>query len=151
VNQREVTPTQFFAKLAARRPREDPPSCLIGEMRDLATIEWLCDIAETRPLDIRTLHTPHILCASTIPTSIYCTFSSQPAQQQIRAAVLYGYGKEFFAKRVSRAQMAVRRALIMEVLVPNPAIETVPRGQEFTRLLAMQTGTNQTGMQTGEL
>src|SRR5882762_3008055 len=82
VNQREVnSDTHGFAEALRTALRQDPDVVLIGEMRDLETIESALRIAETGHLTLATLHTNS--AASTINRIIDVFPSDQ--QSQIRA------------------------------------------------------------------
>src|SRR6266700_245833 len=145
VNQRELhADTKSFADALRAALREDPDVVLFGEMRDLETIESALRIAETGHLTFGTLHTNS--AASTINRVIDVFPAHQ--QSQIRAQlslVLEGIMcQSLLAKPDGRG-----RAMIMEVLVPNPAIRNLIREDKIHQIYsAMQTGTGQSGMQT---
>jgi len=117
---------------------------LIGEMRDLETIESALRIAETGHLTFATLHTNS--AASTINRIIDVFPAHQ--QPQIRAQlsmVLEGILCQALLPRIDGRG----RAMVMEVLVPTPAIRNLVREDKIHQIYsAMQTGTGQTGMQT---
>jgi twitching motility protein PilT len=117
---------------------------LIGEMRDLETIESALRIAETGHLTFATLHTNS--AASTINRIIDVFPAHQ--QPQIRAQlsmVLEGILCQALLPRADNRG----RAMIMEVLVPTAAIRNLIREDKIHQIYsAMQTGTGQTGMQT---
>jgi twitching motility protein PilT len=117
---------------------------LIGEMRDLETIESALRIAETGHLTFATLHTNS--AASTINRIIDVFPAHQ--QPQIRAQlsmVLEGVLCQALLPRVDGRG----RAMVMEILVPNPAIRNLVREDKIHQIYsAMQTGTGQSGMQT---
>jgi twitching motility protein PilT len=145
VNQREVhADTHSFANSLRAALREDPDVVLIGEMRDLETIESALRIAETGHLTFATLHTNS--AASTINRIIDVFPSHQ--QPQIRAQlsmVLEGILCQALLPRADNRG----RAMIMEVLIPTPAIRNLIREDKIHQIYsAMQTGTGQTGMQT---
>jgi twitching motility protein PilT len=145
VNQREVhADTHSFANSLRAALREDPDVVLIGEMRDLETIESALRIAETGHLTFATLHTNS--AASTINRIIDVFPAHQ--QPQIRAQlsmVLEGVLCQALLPRSDGRG----RAMIMEVLVPTAAIRNLIREDKIHQIYsAMQTGTGQTGMQT---
>src|SRR5216683_1821796 len=145
VNQREVhSDTHSFANSLRAALREDPDVVLIGEMRDLETIESALRIAETGHLTFATLHTNS---ASSTINRIIDVFPSHQ-QPQIRAQlsmVLEGILCQALLPRADGRG----RAMIMEVLVPTPAIRNLVREDKIHQIYsAMQTGTGQTGMQT---
>jgi len=145
VNQREVhSDTHSFSNSLRAALREDPDIVLIGEMRDLETIEAALRIAETGHLTFATLHTNS--AASTINRIIDVFPAHQ--QPQIRAQlsmVLEGVLCQALIPRVDGRG----RAMVMEILVPNPAIRNLIREDKIHQIYsAMQTGTGQSGMQT---
>src|SRR5471030_36438 len=145
VNQREVhSDTKSFSDALRAALREDPDVVLIGEMRDLETIESALRIAETGHLTFATLHTNSAV--STI-TRIVDVFPAHQ-QPQIRAQlsmVLEGVLCQALLPRSDGRG----RAMIMEVLVPTAAIRNLIREDKIHQIYsAMQTGTGQTGMQT---
>jgi twitching motility protein PilT len=145
VNQREVhADTHSFANSLRAALREDPDVVLIGEMRDLETIESALRIAETGHLTFATLHTNS--AASTINRIIDVFPAHQ--QPQIRAqlsTVLEGILCQALLPRSDGRG----RVMVMEVLIPTPAIRNLVREDKIHQIYsAMQTGTGQTGMQT---
>jgi twitching motility protein PilT len=145
VSQREVghDSTNFAVALRAAL-REDPDVVLIGEMRDLETIESALRIAETGHLTFATLHTNS---ASSTINRIIDVFPAHQ-QPQIRAQlsmVLEGILCQALLPRTDGRG----RVMVMEVLVPTPAIRNLIREDKIHQIYsAMQTGTGQTGMQT---
>src|SRR6202047_1939848 len=145
VNQREVhSDTKSFSDALRAALREDPDVVLIGEMRDLETIESALRIAETGHLTFATLHTNS--AASTINRIIDVFPSHQ--QPQIRAQlsmVLEGILCQALLPRADGRG----RIMVMEILIPTPAIRNLIREDKIHQIYsAMQTGTGQTGMQT---
>src|SRR3984957_1285274 len=145
VNQREVhADTHSFSNSLRAALREDPDVVLIGEMRDLETIESALRIAETGHLTFATLHTNS--AASTINRIIDVFPAHQ--QPQVRAQlsmVLEGILCQSLLPKIDGRG----RAMVMEILVPNPAIRNLIREDKIHQIYsAMQTGTGQSGMQT---
>ena len=145
VNQREVhSDTHSFSNALRAALREDPDVVLIGEMRDLETIEAALRIAETGHLTFGTLHTNS---ASSTINRIIDVFPSHQ-QSQIRAQlslVLEGIMcQALLAKADGRG-----RALAMEILVPNAAIRNLIREDKIHQIYSsMQSGQDKFGMQT---
>src|SRR5512142_873412 len=145
VNQREVgADTKSFTNALRAALREDPDVVLIGEMRDLETIESALRIAETGHLTFGTLHTNS--AASTINRIIDVFPAHQ--QPQIRAQlslVLEGIMcQSLLAKADGKG-----RAMAMEILVPNAAIRNLIREDKIHQIYsAMQSGQEKFGMQT---
>src|SRR6201994_2986949 len=145
VNQRELhADTKSFTNSLRAALREDPDVVLIGEMRDLETIESALRIAETGHLTFATLHTNS--AASTINRIIDVFPAHQ--QPQIRAQLSMVIEGVLCQALLPRSD-GRGRAMIMEVLVPTPAIRNLIREDKIHQIYsAMQTGTGQTGMQT---
>jgi twitching motility protein PilT len=145
VNQREVhADTHSFANALRAALREDPDVVLIGEMRDLETIEAALRIAETGHLTFGTLHTNS---ASSTINRIIDVFPSHQ-QSQIRAQlslVMEGILCQALVPKVDGRG----RAMVMEILVPNPAIRNLIREDKIHQIYSsMQTGQDKFGMQT---
>jgi twitching motility protein PilT len=145
VNQREVhADTHSFASALRSALRQDPDVVLIGEMRDLETIEAALRVAETGHLTFGTLHTNS--AASTINRIIDVFPSHQ--QSQIRAQlslVLEGVLCQSLLPRAS----GTGRAMAMEILIPNAAVRNLVREDKVHQIYsAMQTGQEKFGMQT---
>ena len=145
VNQREIhQDTKSFSGALRAALREDPDVVLIGEMRDLETIESALRIAETGHLTFGTLHTNS--AASTINRVIDVFPAHQ--QPQIRAQlslVLEGILCQSLLPRAG----GQGRAMAMEVLVPNPAIRNLIREDKIHQIYSsMQSGQDKYGMQT---
>jgi twitching motility protein PilT len=145
VNQREVhADTHSFGNALRAALRQDPDVVLIGEMRDLETIESALRIAETGHLTFGTLHTNS---ASSTINRIIDVFPAHQ-QPQIRAQlslVLEGILCQALLPRASGSG----RAMAMEVLIPNAAIRNLIREDKIHQIYsAMQTGQEKFGMQT---
>ena len=145
VNQRELhADTHSFPNALRSVLREDPDVVLIGEMRDLETIESALRIAETGHLTFATLHTNS--AAQTI-NRIVDVFPAHQ-QPQIRAQlsfVLEGIMCQTLLPRAS----GTGRVLSMEILIPNSAIRNLIREDKIHQIYSsMQTGQEKHGMQT---
>jgi twitching motility protein PilT len=145
VNQRELhADTKSFSDALRAALREDPDVVLIGEMRDLETIESALRIAETGHLTFATLHTNSAI--STI-TRIVDVFPAHQ-QPQIRAQLSLVLEGVLCQALLPRAD-GRGRVMVMEILIPNAAIRNLVREDKIHQIYsAMQTGTGQTGMQT---
>ncbi|HYO64149.1 MAG TPA: type IV pilus twitching motility protein PilT [Pyrinomonadaceae bacterium] len=145
VNQREVgADTQGFAAALRTALRQDPDVVLVGEMRDLETIESALRIAETGHLTFATLHTNS--AASTINRIIDVFPSSQQAQIRAQLSlVLEGIMCQSLLPRADGRG----RAMALEILVPNAAIRNLIREDKVHQIYSMmQTGQGKHGMQT---
>ena len=143
VVQREVHYDTFSFSAALRSAlREDPDVVLIGEMRDLETIQSAITIAETGHLVFATLHTNS--AAQSIDRMIDVFPPHQ--QPQIRSQ-LANMLMAICAQRLVPA-VAGGRVVAAEIMVANPAIRALIRdGKTFQIDTAIQTGAD-AGMQT---
>lgn len=145
VNQREVgADTKSFKHALKYVLRQDPDVVLVGELRDLETIEAALTLAETGHLCFATLHTNS--CVQTI-NRIIDVFP--PYQQpQVRAQlsfVLEGVISQSLLPRATDHG----RVLALEVMVPNPAIRNLIREDKIHQIYSqMQVGQEKFGMQT---
>jgi twitching motility protein PilT len=145
VNQREVgSDTKGFAEALRTALRQDPDVVLVGEMRDLETIESALRIAETGHLTFATLHTNS--AASTINRIIDVFPSTQQAQIRAQLSlVLEGILCQSLLPKANGAG----RACALEILVPNNAIRNLIREDKVHQIYSMmQTGQDKYGMQT---
>ncbi len=145
VNQREVNAdTKGFAEALRTALRQDPDVVLVGEMRDLETIESALRIAETGHLTFATLHTNSAV--STINRIIDVFPSMQ--QAQVRAQLSLTLEGILCQTLLPRAD-GRGRALAMEILIPNAAIRNLIREDKVHQIYSMmQTGQDVHGMQT---
>ena len=145
VNQREVgADTQSFKKALKYILRQDPDVVLIGEMRDLETIEAALVVSETGHLAFATLHTNS--CVQTI-NRILDVFP--PYQQpQVRAQLSFVLEGVLTQNLLPRSG-APGRVLAIEIMVPNPAIRNLIREDKVHQVYSqMQIGQTKFGMQT---
>jgi twitching motility protein PilT len=145
VNQREVhIDTHGFGVALRSALREDPDIVLIGELRDLETIESALRIAETGHLTLATLHTNST--AQTI-NRVIDVFSAHQ-QGQIRtqlSLVLEGIVCQALLPRAN----GKGRVVALEVMVPTPAIRNLIRDDKVHQIYStMQAGQEKLGMQT---
>src|SRR5499433_1201167 len=145
VNQREIgADTRSFKAALKYILRQDPDVVLVGEMRDLETIEAALVIAETGHVCFGTLHTNS--CVQTI-NRILDVFP--PFQQpQIRAQLSFVIEGVLSQSLLQRAGQP-GRCLALEIMVPNPAIRNLIREDKVHQIYsAMQVGQAKFGMQT---
>ena len=145
VNQREVNAdTHGFAQALRTALRQDPDVVLVGEMRDLETIESALRIAETGHLTFATLHTNSAV--STINRIIDVFPSAQ--QSQVRAQLSLTLEGILCQALLPRSD-GRGRVPAMEILIPNPAIRNLIREDKVHQIYSMmQTGQDIHGMQT---
>ena len=137
VNQREVNAdTHSFSAALRSALRQDPDVVLIGEMRDLETIESALRIAETGHLTFATLHTNS--AAQTINRIIDVFPAHQQAQVRAQLSlVLEGILCQTLLPRAN----GQGRVMAMEILVPTPAIRNLIREDKIHQIYGMmQTG-----------
>ena len=145
VNQREVgADTQSFKKALKYILRQDPDVVLIGEMRDLETVEAALVISETGHLAFATLHTN-----SAVQTINRILDVFPPYQQpQVRAQLSFVLEGVLTQNLLPKAG-GPGRVLIIEVMVPNPAIRNLIREDKVHQVYSqMQVGQSKFGMQT---
>ncbi len=144
VNQREVhSDTNGFSVALRAALREDPDVVLIGEMRDLETIESALRIAETGHLTFATLHTNS--AAQTI-NRIIDVF---PAHQQGQIRTQLSLVLEGIVCQALLPKANGGRVVSLEILIPTPAIRNLIREDKIHQIYsAMQTGQEKLGMQT---
>ena len=145
VNQRELhADTRGFTAALRAALREDPDVVLIGEMRDLETMEAAMKLAETGHLTLATLHTNS--AAQTV-TRIIDAFPAHQ-QSQIRtqlSLVLEGIVCQSLVPRAS----GQGRAAALEILIATPAIRNLIREDKIHQIYSsMQAGQEKLGMQT---
>jgi twitching motility protein PilT len=144
VNQREVgADTKGFKNALKYVLRQDPDVVLVGELRDLETIEAALTLSETGHLCLATLHTNS--CAQTI-NRIVDVFPSHQ-QTQIRAQlsfVLEGVVSQTLIPKIGGG-----RTMSLEIMVPNAAIRNLIREDKVHQIYSqMQVGQEKFGMQT---
>lgn len=145
VNQREVgSDTQSFKKALKYILRQDPDVVLVGELRDLETIEAALTIAETGHLCFATLHTNS--CVQTINRIVDVFPTNQQTQVRTQLSfVLEGVLSQNLLPRAS----GQGRVLALEVMVPNTAIRALIRDDKIHQIYSqMQMGQDKFGMQT---
>lgn len=145
VNQREIhADTHSFKKALRSALRQDPDVVLVGELRDLETIEAALTIAETGHLTFATLHTNS--CVQTINRIIDVFPSHQ--QPQIRAQLSLVLEGVICQSLIPKAS-GKGRSLALEVMIPNAAIRNLIREDKIHQVYSsMQTGQMKFGMQT---
>ncbi len=145
VNQREVnSDTHGFANALRTALRQDPDVVLVGELRDLETIEMALRVAETGHLTFATLHTNS--AATTINRIIDVFPAGQQSQVRTQLSmVLEGILCQALLPKATNDG----RVMALEILVPNAAIRNLIREDKIHQIYSsMQTGQDKFGMQT---
>src|SRR5512137_959171 len=145
VNQREVgADTKSFKNALKYILRQDPDVVLVGELRDLETIEAALTLSETGHLCLATLHTNS--CAQTI-NRIVDVF---PPYQQTQIRAQLSFVLEGIMSQTLMPKMNSKgRVMALEIMVPNPAIRNLIREDKVHQIYSqMQVGQDKFGMQT---
>ena len=145
VNQREIgSDTKSFKRALKSVLRQDPDVVLVGEMRDLETIEAALTTAETGHLCFGTLHTN-----SAVQTINRVIDVFPPHQQsQIRAQLSFVLEGVICQSLLPRASGSGRVAAL-EIMIPNSAIRNLIREDKMHQIYSqMQIGQGTSGMQT---
>ena len=143
INQREVyADTKTFASALKYALREDPDVVLVGEMRDLETMEATLNISETGHLAFATLHTNS--CAESINRIIDVFPTSQ--QEQVRVTV------SFVLQAVVSQQLIPKigggRVLALEIMICTPAIRALIRDDKIHQIYSLMQAGQKFGMRT---
>ncbi|MGI6099675.1 MAG: PilT/PilU family type 4a pilus ATPase [Kiritimatiellia bacterium] len=143
INQREVhRDTRSFARALRSALREDPDIVLVGEMRDLETIEIAIETAETGHLVFGTLHT------SSAPATVDRIIDKFPADRQNQIRSLLGDSLQGVVAQTLCKQIGGGRIAAFEVLVVNVAVAShIREGKTYLIPSVMQTSRS-LGMQT---
>jgi twitching motility protein PilT len=144
INQREVgADTKSFASALKYALREDPDVILIGEMRDLETIQAALTIAETGHLVFATLHT------NSAAEAINRIIDVFPSHQQTQVRAQLAFVLEGIITQVLLPKLAGRgRAMAAEVLVVTPAIRALVRDDKVHQIYSLMQSGKKFGMQT---
>ncbi|MCK4605922.1 MAG: type IV pilus twitching motility protein PilT [candidate division Zixibacteria bacterium] len=143
VNQREVySDTNSFAVALKYALREDPDVVLIGEMRDLETIESALAIAETGHLAFATLHT------NSAAESINRIVDVFPSNQQEQIRVSISFSLQAIISQTLIPKMGGGRVVALEIMVCTPAIRALIRDDKVHQLYSMIQSGQKYGMKT---
>jgi twitching motility protein PilT len=145
INQREVNADTASFKAALRYVlRQDPDVVLIGEMRDLETIEAALTVSETGHLSLATLHTNSAVQTINRIIDVFPPHQQEQIRVQLSFVLEGVLSQQLIARKSGRG-----RALAVEVLVPNAAIRNLIREDKIHQIYSMmQTGQSKFGMQT---
>jgi len=145
VNQRELhQDTKSFPAALRSVLRQDPDVVLIGEMRDLETVEAALTVSETGHLTFGTLHTNS--CVQTINRVVDVFPAHQ--QPQIRAQLSFVL-EGVLCQNLIPTMDGKGRAVSLEIMVPNAAIRNLIREDKIHQIYSqIQVGQAKSGMQT---
>jgi twitching motility protein PilT len=143
VNQREVySDTQSFALALKYALREDPDVVLVGEMRDLETIEAALNISETGHLAFATLHT------NSTAESINRIIDAFPTNQQAQVRVSLSFSLQAVVSQCLIPKTGGGRVLALEIMVVTPAIRALIRDDKVHQIYSMIQSGQKYGMKT---
>lgn len=147
INQREIgSDVKDFNSALRVALRQDPDIILVGEMRDLETIQIALTAAETGHLVIGTLHTSS--AASTIERII----DVFPAEKQTQIRMqLAGSLVGVVAQRLFKRQDSDGRKAVCEIMVNTPAIANLIRQEKVYQIPSVIQTSKEIGMQTMEM
>jgi twitching motility protein PilT len=144
INQREVgTDTKSFGNALKYALREDPDVLLIGEMRDLETIQAALTIAETGHLAFATLHTNS---AAEAVNRIIDVFPSHQ-QSQVRAQLAFVL-EGIITQTLLRRRAGTGRVMAAEILVVTAAVRALIREDKVHQIYSSMQAGKKHGMQT---
>ncbi len=145
INQREVgTDTGTFADALRRVLRQDPDVIMIGEIRDLSTVETALNAAETGHLVLSTMHT--VDATETVNRTV--GFFPQHQQRQVRAMLAATLRGVISQRLVRRADGAGRVAAVEVIVTTGRAQEMIQNPEETGRLTEVIREGSYYGMQT---
>jgi twitching motility protein PilT len=143
VNQREVySDTPSFASALKYALREDPDVVLVGEMRDLETIEAALSISETGHLAFATLHT------NSAAESINRIIDVFPSSQQEQVRVSLSFSLQAIVSQTLIPKVGGGRVMALEVLIVTPAIRAIIRDDKVHQMYSMIQSGQKFGMKT---
>lgn len=144
VNQREIgEDTQSFSQALKHVLRQDPDIILVGEMRDLETIQVALTAAETGHLVFATLHTQDAAQTVDRIIDVFPPHQQQQVRQQL-AGTLQGVVCQTLAKTAD----GQGRVVAAEVLTVTPAVRNLIREGKTHQMYSVMQAGSQHGMQT---
>jgi len=143
INQREVySDTNSFAAALKYALREDPDVVLVGEMRDLETIEAALSISETGHLAFATLHT------NSAAESINRIVDSFPTNQQEQIRISLSFSLQAIISQTLIAKIGGGRVMALEIMICTPAIRALMRDDKIHQMYSMIQSGQKYGMKT---
>ncbi|MBI5361052.1 MAG: type IV pilus twitching motility protein PilT [Planctomycetes bacterium] len=144
VNQREVgSDTREFKGALRTVLRQDPDVVLIGEMRDMETIEAALTISETGHLTFGTLHTSDAVQTINRIIDVFPAYQ----QQQIRTQLSFTLQAVFCQQLLPKAQ-GKGRVLCAEIMLATPAVRALIRDDKAHQIYSIIQTSGKTGMRT---
>jgi twitching motility protein PilT len=146
VNQREVGPhTRSFASALRAALREDPDIILVGEMRDLETIQLALTAAETGHLVFGTLHT------SSAPKTVDRIIDVFPPNQQAQVRAMFSESIQAIVTQTLCKKVGGGRVAALEVLIGTTAVRNLIREGKIHQIPSTMQTSQGVGMQTMEM
>ena len=146
VNQREVGPhTKSFASALKAALREDPDIILVGEMRDLETIQLALSAAETGHLVFGTLHT------SSAPKTVDRIIDVFPPNQQAQIRAMFAESIQAIVTQTLCKKVGGGRVAGLEILVGTVAVRNLIREGKIHQIPSVMQVSQGSGMQTMEM
>ena len=144
IDQREVySDTHSFAESLKHVLRQDPDVILIGEMRDLETIESALIIAETGHLVFATLHTSDSVQTINRIIDVFPAYQQQQIRTQLSFVLVGILSQQLIPRAGGRG-----RVLATEVLIMNPAVRSLIRESKIHQLYSVIQTSQKEGMKT---
>ena len=144
INQREVGPDTMAFKSALRAVlRQDPDVVMVGEMRDLETIEAALNISETGHLTFSTLHTSDAVQTIGRIVDVFPGHQQQQIRTQLAATLQAVFSQQLIPTINGRG-----RALATEVLIVNPAVRALVREDKTHQIYSIIQTSRKHGMST---
>ena len=146
VNQRELGPhTHSFANALRAALREDPDIILVGEMRDLETIQLALTAAETGHLVFGTLHT------SSAPKTVDRVFDVFPPNQQAQIRAQFSESIEAVMTQTLLKKKGGGRVAALEIMTGTTAIRNLIREGKIHQIPGTMQVSQKDGMQTMDM
>lgn len=141
INQREIgVDTRSYADGLRSILREDPDVILIGEMRDLSTIETALTAAETGHLVFATLHTNSAADAIDRMVSVFPDGQQRQIRLQVSTAIRAVVSQQLLPRKVGQG-----RTVVCEIMVANSAIRNLIREGKTPQIDSYITMNSQNG------
>lgn len=146
INQRELGPhTHSFANALRAALREDPDVILVGEMRDLETIQLALTAAETGHLVFGTLHT------SSAPKTVDRIIDVFPSSQQAQIRAQFAESIEAVITQTLLKKKGGGRVAALEILVGTTAVRNLIREGKIHQIPGTMQVSRKDGMQTMDM
>lgn len=146
VNQREIGPhSKSFANALRASLREDPDIILVGEMRDLETIQLALTAAETGHLVFGTLHT------SSAPKTVDRVIDVFPPAQQQQVRAMFAESIQAVITQTLCKKTGGGRIAALEILIGTTAVKNLIREGKIHQIPGVMQTSQNIGMQTLEM